>query len=605
MTAVVDRVRKSGRASRLRGTARAVLDQAVATKIHAGRLRDEDWPYGLRAVVAVGATLFVLTGLLALLSGPIRSWSSLTVPNSLSSSVPDDVVWLLVFLLAFCLALFTTAAIHGPWWLATLGIGALALLLGIWSAATTTTRGLTLAVVLAVVTLLVVIALVPIRRGRGLGWWEFPLVLGLIGLVLTLCALDFARTDRLLGYRWLPVFVDQTMSLLVFLVLPAAFAAGAAVAEIAVGITMAATRAAQRAQAAQPMGPARAMGSGQPIEAGQPRRAGRWPFVVLAAAVALRLVQEVRRLVDLDWVSSGWIAVLPAVGLVAAFAGLGWLVSRLTPLDAVPVNALPDELGRIAVPVGAAVIAMMLPVYVLLFGWQILVSVSPTGAPGGFDPSPLVDRLVDGFRVVLGFGLIVLALWRARWGSAGVALVLGGAGLMLVALGMRLLTAYRWALWLDPDALISVVTVLVLTAAGWLLARRRLSADRALGLAAVLVLAALLSARSVVADPFAAVLGYTGVAFILFGVAWDFLTSSHWANVDGRRVRRPVRVLLAVGYPLLTVTVVAADALIRRPRTTSYVNAFAELGELILGTALLAAAAVVVLAAVRGNREVS
>ena len=96
----------------------------------------------------------VLTGLLALLSGPIRGWSSLTVPNSLSSSVPDDVVWLLVFLLAFCLALFTTAAIHGPWWLATLGIWSLALLLGIWSAATTTTRGLTPAVVLAVVTLL-------------------------------------------------------------------------------------------------------------------------------------------------------------------------------------------------------------------------------------------------------------------------------------------------------------------------------------------------------------------------------------------------------------------------------------------------------------------
>ena len=47
----------------------------------------------------------------------------------------------------------------------------------------------------------------------------------------------------------------------------------------------------------------------------------------------------------------------------------------------------------------------------------------------------------------------------------------------------------------------------------------------------------------------------------------------------------------------------AADALIRRPRTISDVNAFAELGELVLGTALLAAAAVVVLAAVRGNRE--
>lgn len=588
MRTVDDQVGPSGRAGRSAEAVRSVLDQAVATKIRAGRLRDHDWPYGLRAVVAVGSALFVLTGLLALLSGPIRGWSSLTVPNSLSSSVPDDVVWLLVFLLAFCLALLTTAAIHGPWWLATLGILSVALLLGIWSAATTFSHGLTLAAVLALVTLLVIAALLLLRRRRGLGWWEFPLVLGLIGLVLSLCAVDFARTDRLLGYRWLPVFVDQTMSLLVFLVLPAAFAAGAAVAEIAVGVTMAATRAAQRTRAAQLIS------------------VSRWPFVVLAATIALRLVQEARRLADLDWVDSGLIAILPAVGLVATFAGLGWLVSRLTPLDRVSVTALPDDLGRIAVPVGASVIAMMLPVYVLLFGWQIVVSVSPTGtAPDGFDPSPLVDRLVDGFRVALGVGLIGLALWRARRGAAGVALVLGGAGVMLVALGVRLLTAYRWALWLDPDSLIAVVTVLVLIATGWLLARRRLSADRALGLAAVLVLAALLSVRSVVADPFAAVLGYTGVAFVLFGLVWDFLTSSDWANVDGRQVRRPVRVLLAVGYPLLTVTVVAADALIRRPRTTSDVNAFAELGELVLGTALLAAAAVVVLAAVRGNREVA
>ncbi len=560
---------------------RTVVDQAVVEKVREGRLRDDGWPYGLRAVVLVGVVLVVVTALLALFAGPIRGWSELTVPNSLTSSVPADLVWVLVFLLAFCLALFTTAAIHGPWWMTALGLVALVLLLGVWSVATTTAHGLTLAVLAAAVTILVVAVLLVVRRRRGLGWWEFPVVFGLIGFVLALCLLDFARSERLLGFRLAPIFLDQTISLLAFLVLPAAFAAGAAVAEIAVGLTVVATRAAQR------------------------RSAGRWPYLVLAAVVVLRLAQETRRLVGLDPVNSGWIALLPAVGLVAAFAGLGWLISRLAPLDDVPVAGLPDELSRIAVPVGAAVIAMLLPVYVFVFGFQIVVSVNPSLAPGGFDPSPLVDRLVDGFRVVLGVLLVVLALWQARRGRGGLALVVGGAGLLLVGLGIRLLTGYRWALWLDPDAIVSVVTLLVLLVLLVLLARRTLSRDRALGLAAVLTLAVLLSVRSVIVDPFGALLGYGGVAFVLFGVIWDFLTGSRWANTDGRRIRQPVRVLLALGYPLLTITIVAADALIRRPRTTSDVNAFAELGELVLGTSLLAAAVVVVLSAVRRDRPVA
>ena len=559
----------------------SVIDQALLAKVREGRLRDDGWPYGLRAVVVVGAVLFASAALLALFAGPIRSWSDLTVPNSLSSSVPDSLVWVLVFLLTYCLALLTTAALHGPWWLTVLGLLSVALLLGAWSVATATTRGVPVAVGIPLLAMLAIVALLVTRRRRGLAWWEFPVVLGLIGIVLTLCLHAFAGSDRLLGFRFAPVFLDQTLGLLTFLVLPAAFAAGAAVAEIAVGLTLVATRTAQR------------------------RSAGRWPYAVLAAVLVLRLAQEGRRLSDVDPVNSGWIAVLPAIGLAAVFAGLGWLISRLTPLSSVPVAGLPDDLSRIAVPVGAAVIAMLLPVYVFLFGFQIAVGVNPAAAPAGFDPSPLVDRLVDGFRVVLGLLLVGLALWQARRGRGGSALVLGGAGLMLTALGVRLLTGYRWALWLDPDALVSVATVVAVVAGVWLLVRRQLSRDRALGLAAVLALAVLLSVRSLIVDPFGVLLGYGGVAFVLFGVTWDFLPGSRWANTDGRRVSRPVRVLLALGYPLLTVTIVAADALIRRPRTFSDVNAFAELGELVLGTALLATAVVVVLAAVRRNREVT
>ena len=78
---------------------RSVVDQAVLAKVRDGRLRDDNWPYGLRAVVVVGVALCAVATVLALFAGPIRGWSDLSVPNSLTSSVPDALVWLLVLLL--------------------------------------------------------------------------------------------------------------------------------------------------------------------------------------------------------------------------------------------------------------------------------------------------------------------------------------------------------------------------------------------------------------------------------------------------------------------------------------------------------------------------
>ena len=70
------------------------------------------------------------------------------------------------------------------------------------------------------------------------------------------------------------------------------------------------------------------------------------------------------------------------------------------------------------------------------------------------------------------------------------------------------------------------------------------------------------------------------------------LTGSDWANSDSRRFPRPVRVLLAITYSLLTVTILAYTSLVRSSSGIADLDAYAELGDLVLGTALLAAARV-------------
>ena len=114
---------------------------AIADQVASGRLRNLKWPYGLDAVAAAALFMCGVAALLALLSGPLRAGSELLVPNSLTSSTPVGVVWLVTFLLVFALAVFALAALHGPWWLKILGFGVSAVMLGLWGVTGTSQSG--------------------------------------------------------------------------------------------------------------------------------------------------------------------------------------------------------------------------------------------------------------------------------------------------------------------------------------------------------------------------------------------------------------------------------------------------------------------------------
>jgi hypothetical protein len=132
-----------------------------------------------------------------------------------------------------------------------------------------------------------------------------------------------------------------------------------------------------------------------------------------------------------------------------------------------------------------------------------------------------------------------------------------------------------------------------------------MTAQRALAFAGLLILSALFSYRDFISDPLGAVLGFSGAALVLFGLTWDLFTGSSWANGHSRRFPRPTRVMLVLTNYVLSMTVLAYAALVRDGSTTIYFDPFAQLGDLILGTGLIAAAAVAIFDSAWRNREIS
>ena len=157
----------------------------------------------------------------------------------------------------------------------------------------------------------------------------------------------------------------------------------------------------------------------------------------------------------------------------------------------------------------------------------------------------------------------MLAVRAARRGRPGRALLLGCIGVMLIALARALVLGDSTAAPIDPDVLNLVATAAVLLALVVTAARRRLTGQRALAFAGILILSALFSSRDFISDPVGFLLGFSGAALLLFGLTWDLLTESGWGNGDSRRFPRPTRVLLVLTNSVLTMTVLAYASLIR------------------------------------------
>jgi hypothetical protein len=569
--------------SQLARFASGLYRQTLVQPIEQGRLRDLEWPYGLRSIVLAGYLVFVVAGLMVIFSGLIREHSTLVVSGS-ALGLPEQMVWPLVLLLSFGVASLMAAAQHGPWWLKVLGLLFTLMVMGTWSLRSPSLAGWAGWPVMAVGLMVAMLLLVIIRWRRGFAWWEFAAMWVLVGLGMTIGVAE-TREAKVYGSDLNPLNLQQTAAVLGYLALPAATFAGASVAEVTVRATVAATQNAQRFA-----------------------KQG-WPYLILIVVLCVRLIQCVWLIAERDPVVEGLTTLLWASALVAAFAVVGLIMLRLARRQqATPVvSELGDELGRVGFTIAAALIAVTLPVQVFISVLQVLASLEPGGAAArlSFDITPILTRIVDPSRVLVGVVLIILAVRAARRGRSGRALVLGCIGVMLVALARQLLFGDRTPAPINPDALNLVASAVVVVAVVILLVRRSLTPQRALAFCGMLILSALFSYRDFISDPLGAVLGFSGVALVLFGLTWDLFTGSGWANAESRRFSRPTRVLLVLTNYVLSMIVLAYAALIRDGSTTIYFDPFAQLGDLIFGTGLLAAAAVAVFDCAWRDRPIS
>ncbi len=570
----------------------------ITAPLRDGRLRDTGWPVGLRPIVVVGIVAFSLAVTLILLAPVIRSVSPLSVTvGSTVLALPRLVLPTIFWLVILSIALLQTAALHvrARTAIVLTGMSALVLLfLGALDLGADGGGGVSLTpgklVSILAVGALVVLAVV--RRRRGFAWWEFPLVLAIIATTAVVALGRSAQQSAAFGFDFGPPTASLVMSSIGQLAVPAALAAGVAVAEFAITASTAAVTALQRPGAAQrPVAVARTV-----------------PLVLLFALllVAGWRVAEFAFGLAFDPGSVARPIDLPLSTAIVALIALLWLTQARVRRAATSetgattrISTVMSHVDAVTFPVAIALTATLIPVVALLLAVQIASSWGIRGTAAAAAIA-VADALRSSIalgvvRLGVGIALIVVALVLARRGRRGSPELIAAIAVMasLSAAPSITETLLPWS----SEALAVVVAGVTAVLAAFLALNRRLDARRAAFLLTALLLSAAVAWRELLADPLSAVIGSSGLALVLFGFVWGFLTDADVTHGDSRAYPRPTRVLLFLANAVFGVTVLAYGALARSVDAGIDLDAFAQFGDQLLGTAVILAAVMAVWAA--------
>lgn len=561
-----------------RRTLTEFLGHVVVEPVREGRLRDVGWPFGLRAIVVVAVVGYIVAAALVLFSGPLREWVPLEAQSGAALlTLPRTLVWIVLALTALATTLAASGALHAPAWLRWIMTVFVVIVLLFTSVPDQEDVPLArLVTALACVGLVVFVAL---RGGRGFRWWEFVVIAALVWGPLTVTAAVLTAVNRLAGYDFVPLLLSLMLSLLGQLAVPAALAAGAAVASFTVSSALWAAKVVRRVIGATAV------------------------YVVLAAVALWRAVDVALGAAGLAADPAG----LAGAGLLLVLIAGCWVaLARIRPVPAEPsAQGMADRVDGLALVV-AAFTTTTLPATPLLVLAQVAIGF---GAPVDFATVFLAvtevltaTTVVYAVRAAGAVVLIALAVRQARRGRRTLPelmAAIGVAGLIIAATAL-----FGFPLLWAPDALAALGALLALAVLVVALVRRRLTASRATSVLVALLMSALFAYREIVTDPIAFLLGFAGGAVVLFGFVWAFLTENGVANEHSRAYPRPARVQLVLANGVFAITVLAFLALARDPEAAVSLGQLAAAGAQAYGDPLVAAGLLLALwAAVRG-REV-
>ena len=541
---------------------RRALEVTFAEPVADGRPIPSRWPAGMAVIGWTTAAIVVLLGAISVLAGLLRAHFPFLASQASNRSIPEALLPIFVAVVVWTLGLAHCALIRVALYIKLPGL-AVAITgmvgLGLFS------QGRTLVLAVAAISYLAVIVIVFARRRAPYVWWEFPLITTLIAIswVVLLIA---PGVGTLIAYDTRLVGVESQLTDFALVAMPALIAAGVAPALITVS--------AAEAIAVRPV----------------PRVL---TVLGLVAVVLWRLFTTIQTVVG-DPLEQGAEALLASVitlGLTALALILLW---RLSPRpEVVRPGELPELWTAWSFPVAVlltAGVVLLVPISWVYSFWMLLHLPGQSVVTAVFDALQVVTS--SWWRVVPGAALGIGGVVLARRGRIGEASLLGAVCVYMVTGALGTLLPPGMLRARTPDAIAEVTSWVAIVALVVLLAARRLTRQRTVGLLTVLLVGGLYTYRNTLDDPVSAILGYAGLGVALFGLVWQAITGAHFTREGSKRFPEPTRIFAYLANTLFAFAIVAFVANTRVQVGGIALSDLESTGDVALGTPLLIAATV-------------